>query len=603
VELYTDGGYVKADITADADPMTYNWTKSIVVGEYMYAIDDNSQDPSHSILNKVDLSDYSSEAIELSVDPAVGSSMGYIMDEYDGKLYVVGTDKDTLTEHLISVVDLTTFTEDSVHTYSPSTTGYTTGNYVLATGIINDGYFYIYGEGTIDKIKLSDFTNMGHIALGELGVIQITHGLVWAGSNLYCGVEAMLGYNSYNGIAKIDVSDMSIDAVTTHGYENAVCELRTYGNYLFSLSESGNYDGTVQRWTISPFVYDSTTAEATVLRAMVVTQYGSTMYLGYRDGFNIPTGIYPCYLAALDMDTMVLTAVIDDETRSYSIGSVCTDGTNVYCLDDEEYSYAVAISDSSETVIEIGETEIPGGVILSVPYTAGVLALSLEREDDVVTLTVGEETSSDVISGTVVDAASDAVLMSDSVPYMNYFRLYNSGSLSLRIVYQPDTIIIGNVLPDLQDPANDGTITWGTNIEGVIVTDGPITGVSDVVVQGFSPPYPDYAPPIGTEDKYNNPNEIPESLQNNPLHPFMEMIADATEIPEIIIWIQLATFIILAGVILSLAVFQSHILLSGVAGLILTGFFVAIQVYPWWAILGAVTYLAVTIIMERSPTV
>jgi hypothetical protein len=70
------------------------------------------------------------------------------------------------------------------------------------------------------------------------------------------------------------------------------------------------------------------------------------------------------------------------------------------------------------------------------------------------------------ISGNITDNANDwTFIQSEAMPYANYISI-DIGGVN-RLLWQPDSIILGNVLPDEGGNNQDGEIHWGTNPPGI----------------------------------------------------------------------------------------------------------------------------------------
>lgn len=103
----------------------------------------------------------------------------------------------------------------------------------------------------------------------------------------------------------------------------------------------------------------------------------------------------------------------------------------------------------------------------------------------------------------VVDTPFNWILMSNTTPYMDYYKHTVAGTLIVN--YDPNAIIVGTTLPDEQAPAQDGTFTFGANPAGVSPTVGALLSSGTVNVSGstqgntsFVPAInPDFAPTIG----------------------------------------------------------------------------------------------------------
>jgi len=90
-------------------------------------------------------------------------------------------------------------------------------------------------------------------------------------------------------------------------------------------------------------------------------------------------------------------------------------------------------------------------------------------------------------------------------------------------------------------------------------------------------------------------------LQDNPLYPLVEIISEHTDYTEEQIWFIGATLIVLFGMGLAAVRVPNHLLLAGTVGLILGGFFTAMEIYQWWMMLIFGFMFVMSIIMERKP--
>lgn len=267
----------------------------------------------------------------------------------------------------------------------------------------------------------------------------------------------------------------------------------------------------------------------------------------------------------------------------------------IYVTNDGKVRGAILAGGDAETVSVTGTSTSD---IIAVRVTADGTNLKIYINDSVTAA------DSAALGGASVpnNANSWILFRNNSAPYTTDYTETVGGTAVLK--YQPVTIVNTSTLPDRQtgDGAQDGTITWGANPAGVTATVGILGAAGDS--SGDAEQYDDIAPPIdNSSDKYANSSTVPSELQDSPFRPIVVFVSNNTGIPEMVMWIQFGTFFVVLGVAAALMVFQSHMLASGIVGVTLTGFMIALGIYPWWSILAAVTYLIVSILTERTPVV
>jgi hypothetical protein len=79
--------------------------------------------------------------------------------------------------------------------------------------------------------------------------------------------------------------------------------------------------------------------------------------------------------------------------------------------------------------------------------------------------------------------------------------------------------------------------------------------------------------------------------------------ADNTPLTEDQIWFIGATLIILLGMGIAIAKFSNHLVIAGIVGFTLCGFFTATEIYQWWMLLIFGFIFFASILMERKPVV
>lgn len=207
----------------------------------------------------------------------------------------------------------------------------------------------------------------------------------------------------------------------------------------------------------------------------------------------------------------------------------------------------------------------------------------------------------------VIDNANDWILFENNVmPYVDYYK--HTVSSDLMIWYQPVSLIIGTNLDDREGTdigetgtvEEDGIITWGTNPADMSITIGSLISVSQPEV---SPAEEEEAPDIIPEGNVPITGGVVNTsdLQDNPLYPVVELVNEQTGFTEEQIWFIGATLIIVLGMGIAAVKVPNHMLLAGSVGLILAGFFTAMQIYQWWMMLIFGFMFIMSILMERKP--
>jgi hypothetical protein len=207
---------------------------------------------------------------------------------------------------------------------------------------------------------------------------------------------------------------------------------------------------------------------------------------------------------------------------------------------------------------------------------------------------------------TVPDNTSDWILMSNTIPYMNYYK--HTVNSTLVAWYQPMSMIVGTNLDDREgtDAGETGTteedavITWGSNPADLDIIVGSLVSSSQPAV---SPAGEEEVPDIVPEGNVPVSGGVVDTtaLEDNPLYPIVQVINEYTDYTEEQIWFFGATFIILIGMGIAVAKVPNHLLLAGTIGLVLAGFFMAMGIYQWWMMLIFGFMFIMSILMERKP--
>jgi len=210
-------------------------------------------------------------------------------------------------------------------------------------------------------------------------------------------------------------------------------------------------------------------------------------------------------------------------------------------------------------------------------------------------------------TASVPNNGADWILAQNNVtPYMDYYK--HTVSSNLIAWYQPVSMIIGTNLDDREGTdigetgtgEEDGIITWGTNPAGVSATFGSLISSSQ---PSISPASEEAAPDIVPSGSVPVTGGVVNTtkLQDNPLYPVVQVVSEHTNYTEEQIWFFGATLIILIGMGLAAVKVPNHLLLAGTVGLVLSGFFTAMEIYQWWMILLFCFIFLMSLIMERKP--
>lgn len=215
------------------------------------------------------------------------------------------------------------------------------------------------------------------------------------------------------------------------------------------------------------------------------------------------------------------------------------------------------------------------------------------------TLDVDGTSQSAALAGvTVTDTPNDWTIMSNDTPYLNSYRETVTGTLIVH--YEPNTYILGAVLPDREAPAQNGTITWGVNPTGVSVRVDSLVSYSTYEA---APDDVDAADFVGElvmpADMYR-----PEADQEGAwpmFEPFMNPIAVMTDTPLSMFWWYLNGLIVLMVIAMVHRNIQ-NLWITGLAAVMFLGVGIAMASFPEWFLIVGVLALVGLAAMERSPS-
>ncbi len=169
----------------------------------------------------------------------------------------------------------------------------------------------------------------------------------------------------------------------------------------------------------------------------------------------------------------------------------------------------------------------------------------------------------------------------NTTPWLSYITESVSGVEVLR--YQPNSMIIGTVLPNRASGGDYGVITWGANPTGVTtLLSGSLTpSIVSIPAAGAETDIQDIAPVINV-----NPTGG-VAVPTNPLSPFINVLAFVWTLPAITMW----TIVGMIATILTFGLIYwkvPHLTIAGIAACIVIGFFSVIHAFP-----PALLYLAI----------
>ena len=242
----------------------------------------------------------------------------------------------------------------------------------------------------------------------------------------------------------------------------------------------------------------------------------------------------------------------------------------------------------------------PRAVVASVSSGGCIVNVWADTTDFGIDIDASTEDSVALGGVSVTDNANGWVIV--EIPYYDYYS--HTTSSTLRIDYDPDSIISGTTLPNEDDPGTyDGTITWGSNPGGVTVTLGGLISDEQLFPAGSGANFPvpqDIAGPSGQPGMTSDVG----TLTTNPLYPLVSMISDTTSLPVGIVWVMGATFILALLFVWMIGDQQMmHQMFIGIAGGGWVAFCWHLGIYPFWVIFIYAVLAIAIVIGERSPTI
>jgi len=304
-------------------------------------------------------------------------------------------------------------------------------------------------------------------------------------------------------------------------------------------------------------------------------------------------------IGAVSVNPGAFTTVNGLITDTQTIGVRSLSSIEGYIV-DKLNALTVSITGGNVTTTIHDSTPVTvSGTIDSDDHVVKVLADGTDFElyiDDMVT-----PVDTTALGGASVPAnADDWVLMSNAVPYLDYFMYSVNGILITW--YQPNDIVSGTVLPDRQGGDDDGIITWGANPAGVGVTLGSMSssGQPGVGTTGDTSTG-DILPVVGGTD-WRPDAGVSVALQANPLRPIVTAISDNTTLSEYQVWVWLGSIFVVFITVLVGANVRGHHLITGIAASVAIILMVVWDVFPMLSLLVVVLAILGGLISERSPS-
>jgi len=203
-----------------------------------------------------------------------------------------------------------------------------------------------------------------------------------------------------------------------------------------------------------------------------------------------------------------------------------------------------------------------------------------------------------------------------NLPYMDDYSHTVNGTA--RILYEPDTLIVGTVLPNQLNPGTyDGVIAWGTNPYGVTVTLGSLTAEATSVTVDDDEGYDETLHDVDVTDWFKEPDIGPgigAKLENHPLRPLVRiMVVSTSKDPvtgilnapttELQAWRFLGLAILLLVTVASAVGIHGHLLIAGLACGGTIAVLVQQTIWPGWTLVFIIPAIIAGILAERTPSI
>jgi len=200
---------------------------------------------------------------------------------------------------------------------------------------------------------------------------------------------------------------------------------------------------------------------------------------------------------------------------------------------------------------------------------------------------------------TIFDNSNDWII--ENIPYYNYYK--HTTSSTLRITYQPASIISGTTLPNEESPIGtyDGTITWGSNPAGISISTSGLGVEESYYYTGGETSTTDIFEPEPAELA---PGQDSDKLDHNPLKPGVEGFAEASNgaFTESLVWYGIAWLSVIAVGIALIILVKEHLVFAAAVAFGLSIFWYVNGVFDYWVLIVLGILLGASLIHEKQPT-
>lgn len=248
------------------------------------------------------------------------------------------------------------------------------------------------------------------------------------------------------------------------------------------------------------------------------------------------------------------------------------------------------------------EANIFGASVKTVTATlpSGVYTVNIWADGTNFGIDIDDSTEDSTALGgvSVPDNGNNLIIL--NVPYYNYYT--HTTSDTLRIDYDPDSIISGTTLPNEENPGtHDGIITWGSNPAGISVSKSGLQSEETYYIEDIDSAHRDIIEPEPAE-LISGVNL--ERLESNPFHPLVEAILDASggNLTASLIWIGGAWFLFIAAVVGTFLLSKQQLVFTSAVGLGLSILFYVMGIFDYWIIIIFAFGTVAAVIHERMPT-
>ncbi len=405
----------------------------------------------------------------LKIDIAVPEVVNYLQTSlgtiscnmliYSDDLYILGLDDEN--DPALSVVDLATFTEDRCNTIiDAESTQY-------ACAVWNSGSIFAGTNAYIHKINPATHTVILSSPDPPSGLLSGWCYALTIGQDGYLYAADQTGEIDQVNMSNLEAvqTDVSTGASISYG-----AILLADNDYLY-LAGKGTYAYRIYRVDISSWEFEDILALGDSYNISDMVMIGTELYCNgsYIAGemltkVDLASFTIDSHLAYPDLSQRIDASIATDGSTIWvEVGS-----TNFYAVDvssfttSEGYNLVPEQQYFCETAIDTGEHQI----ILTVDMSA----LEIELELDTVIVDTTEIIfNAEPTDYWIPDAETDLHIMSDAVPYMNYFiwQIDSGGGFTGSAEFQLADIVINDTLPDVSGTGNDGYFEWGENPVGI----------------------------------------------------------------------------------------------------------------------------------------